>query len=383
MRIVLRSRRFLPTHARLAAIGLVIAQVAAPVAAAQTSTIPAKLADSTFWRMVTEMSEPGGYFQSENFVSNETSYQWVIPELQRTTKPNGVYLGVGPDQNFTYIIALKPKISFIFDIRRQNLLQHLLYKALIEDAGDRAAFVSSLFARPRPATPDTAASAAALFSAYDAIPPDSALYRQTLAAIFTRLEKTHGFSISHEDSVTIAEVYGAFVQFGPGITYSSGGRGYGRFMPSYEDMQAEADSAGAHRSYLASEANYRALRQVELDNLIVPLVGDFAGPKAIRAVSAWLKERNATVTAFYLSNVEQYLFRDEQNWKSFYTNAGALPLDSTSTFIRSQFGGYGAYYGGYRGGMRSRQLLASMVDQLKAFNEGKLTSYGEVLATSR
>lgn len=378
MRTTSRPRRHLPPLAAVAAIGLVVAQTAA----AQTATIPARLADSTFWRMVTEMSEPGGYFQSENFVSNETTYQWVIPELQRTTRPGGVYLGVGPDQNFTYIIALKPKISFIFDIRRQNVMQHLLYKALIEQANDRADFLSLLFARPRPGTVDSTASAAALFTAYAAVAPDSVLFRKTLGAIFDRLKKTHGFAISNEDSTTIAGIYTAFVEYGPDITYSSGSRrGFGRYMPSYADMQSAADSAGVSRSYTASEANYRALRQVELDNLIVPLVGDFAGPSAIRAVGTWLKARNATVTAFYLSNVEQYLFQDEQNWKSFYTNAGTLPLDSASTFIRSQFNG--GYYGGYNRGMRSRQLLASMVDQLKAFTDGKIMYYGDVLNTSR
>ena len=96
--------------------------------------LPAKLSDSVFWKLVTTTSEPGGFFRSDNFVSNETSYQWVIPELLRTTKTGGVYLGVGPDQNFTYLVALKPKIAFIFDIRRQNMLTHLMYKALIEQS---------------------------------------------------------------------------------------------------------------------------------------------------------------------------------------------------------------------------------------------------------
>src|ERR1035437_2660255 len=107
--------------------------------------IPARLADTTFWRMVTEFSDPAGYFRSDNFVSNENSYQWVIPELQKATTPNVAYLGVAPDQNFTYIVALRPKIAFLFDIRRQMMMQQLLYKALIELSADRADFVSRLF----------------------------------------------------------------------------------------------------------------------------------------------------------------------------------------------------------------------------------------------
>src|SRR5690348_2948135 len=81
------------------------AAVAAPPAS-QATGIPSRLSDSSFWQMVTDFSEPGGYFRSDNFVSNETSFQYVIPELQRTTRPGGVYLGVAPDQNFTYLVAL-------------------------------------------------------------------------------------------------------------------------------------------------------------------------------------------------------------------------------------------------------------------------------------
>src|SRR4051794_16509119 len=108
----------------------------APVIAAQTGApsatpsagIPAKLTDAAFWKLVTDFSENNGFFQSDNFVSNETTFQWVIPALLKSTRAGGAYLGVGPDQNFPYIIALKPKIVFIFDIRRQNLLAHLMYK---------------------------------------------------------------------------------------------------------------------------------------------------------------------------------------------------------------------------------------------------------------
>src|SRR5438874_3277844 len=98
--------------------------------------LPASLTDETYWKMVTDFSEPGGSFLSDNFVSNELAFQDVLPELTAGRKPGGVYLGVGPEQNFTYIAALKPKIAFIFDIRRQNMVEHLMYKALFELSKD-------------------------------------------------------------------------------------------------------------------------------------------------------------------------------------------------------------------------------------------------------
>src|ERR1051326_3707269 len=68
--------------------------------------LPGELSDNSFWKLVTDFSEHGGYFRSDNFVSNEDAFQYVIPELKTGTKPGGVYLGVGPDQNFTYLVAL-------------------------------------------------------------------------------------------------------------------------------------------------------------------------------------------------------------------------------------------------------------------------------------
>ncbi len=344
--------------------------------------LPSKLSDAEFWKLVTDFSEPGGFFRSDNFVSNETMFQWVIPELQRTTKPGGVYLGVGPDQNFTYIVALKPKISFIFDIRRQNMLTHLMYKSLFEQSADRADFLSRLFSRQRPAKLDTTATANALFLAYSVVPADSPSYKKNLASIYDRL-RHHGFKVTPEDSATITYVYGAFVDAGPDLTYNFGpgrGGGFGRGrMPSYADLQVESDSARVQRSYMASEANFRALKEAQINNLIVPLVGNFAGDRAISEVAKYLKAHKATVTAFYLSNVEQYLFNQSDDWSKFYTNASNLPLDSTSTFIRSVFNGMGTY-GGF---MRGEQMLASMLAQTTAFKEGKLQSYYEVIHTSR
>src|SRR5690349_22786067 len=127
------------TIAATSAMWIAYAVAASPARAQQS--IPPKLGDEEFWRLVTTLSEPGGFFRSDNFVSNETTFQYVIPELQRTHAPGGVYLGVGPDQNFTYIVALKSKISYIIDIRHQNAIEHLMYKAAIEMSPTRADFL--------------------------------------------------------------------------------------------------------------------------------------------------------------------------------------------------------------------------------------------------
>ena len=113
-------------------------------------TLPAQYTDAEFWKLVTDFSERGGAFPYENFVSNERNYQIVLPDVTRRIQPGGVYLGVAPEQNFTYIAAIQPKVAFVFDIRRQNLIELLMYKALFEMSPDRIEFASRLFSRKVP-----------------------------------------------------------------------------------------------------------------------------------------------------------------------------------------------------------------------------------------
>src|SRR5262249_51372337 len=116
---------------------------------AQAAELPTAVADQEFWRMVAEFSETGGVVQA-GFMLDEDSVQFVIPTLKQTTRRGGVYIGVGPEQNFTYIAAIRPRMAFVLDIRRDNMLEHLLYKALFELSSDRADFLSRLFSRKRP-----------------------------------------------------------------------------------------------------------------------------------------------------------------------------------------------------------------------------------------
>jgi hypothetical protein len=295
--------------------------------------LPARLSDEAYWTLVDSFSEPNGVFQSDNLVSNERRFQDVVPALARL-KRGGAYLGVAPDQNFTFILGLEPRIAFIVDIRRGNLHAHLMYKALFELSRDRAEFLSRLFARPRPPGLGPATPAAALFDAYRGVAPSASLARETTKAIEDRLVRTHGFKLSDEDLRGIEYVHGMFVQFGPDLTYSSSsGRG-GRNMPTYAELQSLADVNGDNRAYLGTEVGYRALKAFQEKNLLVPIVGDFAGPKALRAVGRYLREHGATITVFYTSNVEQYLFQNGV-WQEFYANVATLPIDEGSAFLRS------------------------------------------------
>ena len=309
--------------------------------------LPDRLTDREFWKLVTDSSEQDGSFRSDNLLSNEVWLQHVIPDLMKTAKPNRVYVGVGPEQNFTYMAALKPAMAFIVDIRRGNLDLHLVYKALFELSADRAEFVSKLFSRKRPDGLTGKSTASEIFDAFAAVERSEALYTENLKAIQERLVKTHGFALSDVDRSGLEYVYQAFSMFGPKLQYSSTGSGFygGGRQPSYADLMTATDADSVSHSYLASEESFQYLKDLESKNLLVPVVGNFAGPKAIRAVGDYVKSKGGVVSAFYLSNVEMYLVPDGL-MTSFCRNVSALPLDQSSTFIRSLRGGrYGQGFG--------------------------------------
>jgi len=344
--------------------------------------IPSEISDEAFWKMVATMSEPDGEFRFENFLSNEIQYQRVIPSLKAITHTGGVYMGVGPEQNFTYIVALQPKIVFITDIRRQNMLELMMYKSIFELSSNRADFLSMLFSRPRPEGLTDTSTAEQLFRAYLTTARDPELYRKNVKAIQDLLVQKHQFGLTLTDLKNIAYVHNVFFTEGPYLDYSSGGLGTGpgQGMPNYAELMVANDGHGVNRSYLSSEENYKIVRDLEMKNLVIPLVGDFAGAKTIRTIGQYLKDHNATVTAFYLSNVEQYLYSDGK-LLDFFRNVATLPMDSSSAFIRTfgPNGGGGSFAGG--GGFQS--TLSSMEDVVKVCTAGRGCDYSVVRQMSR
>ena len=329
-----------------------------PLVSGRTAELPHQLTDTEFWRIVSDTSEPNGFFHSDNLLSNEARLQHVIPNLLTNVGPAVAYLGVGPEQNFTYIASLRPRIAFIVDVRRGNLQLHLMYKALFELSPNRAAFVARLFSKPPQHGLGSEATAEQIFEAFAQIEADEDLYKANIAELRSVLLARRGLPLSADDIRGIETIYHAFYWFGPLIQYRST-QGFGGWsMPTYAELMTARDGEGQPRGYLASEERYAFVRELQMKNLVIPVVGNFAGPKALRTVGAYLKDRNATVSAFYLSNVEQYLGR-EGTWPAFCANIAALPVDDRSTFIRSVR--TGQYVGG--GGLSSQ--LGNMAEEAK------------------
>jgi hypothetical protein len=331
--------------ASLASAALLLLALSCAAIDSRRSALPTRIDDATFWRLFTELSEPGGTFRSENLVSNERAFPAVLPEVARRAAPGAAYIGVGPEQNFSYLAALKPRVAFIVDVRRENAALHLLYKAIFELSPTRAEFLSRLFSRSLSKHLGPRSSASDLMEATTIAAADEALFTANLAAVRAQLVTQHRWSVSESDLAGMAHVYQAFFDSGPDLRYSMRSAQRGRPFPTYAELMTAADARGIAGSFLASEEAYQSVRDLESRNLVVPVVGDFSGTRALAGVGSFLREHRLTVAVFYASNVEMYLYRGD-GWKTFYRNLSSLPIDGRSVLVRSIFRGFGPGYPG-------------------------------------
>ena len=349
--------------------------------------IPDSLSAAEFSRLVREMSEEGGYFHSDNFISNETSYLHIVDKLQElgatgNSKIIGAkaYIGVGPEQNFTYIAKIRPRIAFIVDIRRQAIIQHLFYKALFELSPTRTAFLSRLLSRPMPAAKLRRADAplADLVDYFVRSPADEKAYTANLADIRKTIQQTFQFQLSEEDAASLEYIYKNFRSNGLDISFQMDG--YWGYFPNFKEILLATDLRGRQGNFLASPADYEFIRGMQHKNLIIPVVGDFAGKKALAAVSDYLRQHGLTVTAFYTSNVEQYLFQNGV-FAGFVANVRKLPFNDHSLFIRAVPGRFAYSHPARQPGQRSVTLLEEIAVFLQDFDSGRYHNYFDLVTT--
>lgn len=376
-------------------VALPVAVVCAPFASRPVSPPPPRIAyaasvlpaatDSAFARLVQRLSESGGYFDSDNLISNETSYLHVLDAMRRMKVQGGAYIGVGPDQNFSYIAAVRPTIAFMLDIRRDNLLEHLLFKSLFAMARNRVEYVCLLFGKPLPRDADRwgAKSIREIVDYVDATPTDADLADSTQSAISQRVRR-FGLPLSALDLETIARIRDAFVRDSLDLRYSSIGRAPRPYHPAYRQLLLEKDRSGRQANYLASEEAFQFLKGMQARDLIVPVVGNAAGDHALAAIARHIGQRGEKVSVFYISNVEQYLIRDG-GFPQFAENVKLLPRDRRSVMVRSFFGfGYGYGTGGAHplnvSGHYSTQILQTVDAFISTYESGGVRSYYDLIS---
>jgi hypothetical protein len=350
-------------------------QSSSPVAS--PSKVAEGLSPAEFSRLVNEFSEPGGYFRSDNFTSNETSYLHVVDRLRELGATGGAYLGVGPEQNFTYIAKVRPKIAFLVDIRRQAIIQHLMYKAIFQLSPDRVQFLSRLLSKPVAAdkSPSPTASINDIVAYFDTAPSSDAAYTSNLAAIRKTIQTEFQFPLNETDGASLEYVYKSFRSDGLSISYRMENAGNGSF-PTLRDIIVEVDLNGKQGNFLATVDDYNFVRDLHRKNLIIPVVGDFGGKKALASIADFLRKNGFTLTTFYTSNVEQYLFGSD-SFAGFAANVKKLPINEKSLFIRAIAGRM--QHPARVPGHRLATVLQQISTFIKDFDDGRYQTYGDLI----
>ena len=338
--------------------------------------------ESTYGRTFLKLSEPAGYFPSENVVSNETSYLHVLDAMRREGVKGGAYIGVGPDQNFSYIAAIRPEVAFMFDIRRDAMIEHQLFKAVFAMSRNRLEYLCILLAKPVPA--NVAAwkdsSITSLVRFIDSTNASVEFAKSSEIEIEARAKRL-GIPLSDNDIGVLALYRAAFIRYGLDVQYSSlNGNAMGN-MPGWRDLLVEVDRAGNQLNYLAADSLFQVIKRMQAENRIIPVTGNAAGPVALRRLGDEIRTRGLVVSALYMSNVEQYLFRDGA-FPSFAENVKTLPRNEKSVIIRSLFGGGRSGMGWHPlqvAGYNSTQILQSMDAFATEFDAGRIRSYPELL----
>lgn len=296
--------------------------------------LPAPRPDTAFADLVNKLSEPDRHFFSDNTISNETSYLHVGPALAKHAKHGGATIGVGPETNFSYIAMLRPKRAFIVDIRRENLVLHLLYKAIFQAARSRSHFLALLVGRPYDAAgePGSAASLDEVLTHAEKLPADEATFAASHAELAKTIVEGAHFALDARDAKTLEASHRAFFKGQLSLRFSLQQKN-GRVYPTLRELLSATDLEGRETGFLATDEAFRFVQTMEREHRVVPVVGDFAGDRALPGIAATLREEGLTVSAFYVSNVEQYLF-ESHVWGKWASNAAALPVDEQSVFIR-------------------------------------------------
>jgi hypothetical protein len=369
----MRARALIPAVLAVASLGAPCTREAgAPVPSPPATDVEIHLA-----QLSAALSEPSGYFDTDNLISNETPYLQVADLLADSAPKGGVYVGVGPDQNFTYIARVRPRYAFILDIRRQNVLQHLLFAALLAQAGDPYQYLCLLFSRSCPAsTPEGArAGMEGVLQALEAEKPSEAAFLANLQAAYQHVEGTLQFPLRAQDKADIRKIYRSFFEEQTEIRFRTFGR-TGTYHPTFRMLLTARSPSGRFGSFLAAREDYDFVRGLSRAQRIVPVVGDFAGPQALRGIGAWVREHGLTVSAFYTSNVEFYLMRDG-TFARFVANARELPSGPESVVIRACFD-YGRPHPAEIPGHRSVLLLQRLPRFFELFDAGRYGSDWDV-----
>ncbi|WP_063062495.1 LIC_10091 family protein [Nocardia sienata] len=258
---------------------------------------------------------PSNYTE-DCFVTSELGYSDVIakcrPAPAETT--TGAFVGVGPCQNLTYVGALRPRLALICDSRPDNLLEHLIFKMLVERAADPLDYLLLLFSRTCPQRPPAAElrTPRDLVDAFENAVISPALYDENLALLRSTAARRWGLQPAHTDRIDY--LYGEFFRRQLDIFVFGEKSDIGEECPTMRDILLATTSTGWNFHFLTDPSRFDYVRQMHLRDRIIPVLGNLCEPDSISLLNDLLEHFGETADTVYLSNIEDHILSRYVLW---------------------------------------------------------------------
>ncbi len=353
-------------------------------------TIPSRLTDKAFWQLVTELSEPGGYFRSDNFLSNENAFQTVIPELKSTLPTGGVYLGVGPEQNFTYIVALRPKLAFVDRHPAREPDRAAAVQGVRRNVVDsRRISVPPVRAKASERALERRDCRGVVCRVRGRDAERSVVQGQPSGGQGSACERSQVRIVARRSQEPRIRVLG-LLPWRSGselLVFAIGSRRLRRRVPelprtddrdrrSGREAQLSRHGGKLSTTCASTRKTTRSCRWSATS----------AATRRFERSATTYAHTSATVTAFYTSNVEQYLFQEAYAWRKFLQNVATFPIDGQEHVHPIDLeprASLSRSFAGFRRAPAPRPRFRSIPEVVKAFNVGQVHEYTDVVTMSK
>lgn len=294
-----------------------------------------------------------------NLVSNELGFQNVIPYFQQNIEVHGIYIGVGPDQNFTYISSTRPAFAFIIDIRKENQLLHYLFKACFELASSSQEYLSLLFSKP---LVNRLSSLRDIVYNFSKIEGDRNIFDKNWILLSQIIQK-YREGVSKIEMEKIHSIYNNYFEYHLMLRTRDDAESWqGWPYPTYKDYLLTTDPFGHCWNFLNDESSFLWLKNMQIKNRIVPIIGDLTGKKALKAIADFAVQRGKKISTVYVSNSEKYIFNNHL-FNQYMINITHLPIAERSLLIRAVANRPEQLHPEFREG----QIVSSVAQRIKSF----------------
>ena len=309
-------------------------------------------------------------------VSNEVGHQNVIPYFQQHINPRNIYIGVGPDQNYTYISIARPSFAFILDNREENQILHYLFKACFELASSRQEYLSILFSKPLKYN-ISLLSLCDMVHYFSQIEGDINYFNKNWDLLYKAIQK-YRQNISKNNIYQIHAMYEEFFEYHLLLrTRNDLTSWQGWPYPNYRDFILATDQTGRSWNFLNDDLRFQWLKTMQRNNRIIPIVGDLTGGKTLRTIAEFATKKGIPISTIYISNAEQLIFQ-EQLFDQYMSNIKNLPKDSSGLLIRTVVNKKGQVHPEFKDG----QILTTVIQKIESFiqlyEEGRYNTYWDI-----